>query len=96
MDIWQAIINVVRKSHIRDMTETFDGYWDKAEEMAGSRIDAVKRSRLQWDCVKLMVDPDEEKAKIFLDEIQKQNIMWREWNALPVNVKLSRSAANWQ
>ena len=96
MNIWQAIINVVQKSKIGDMKETFDGYWDKAEELAGDRLDDVKRSRLQWECVKLMIDPDAEKAKWLLDEITARNIKWREWSDLPSRYDLSKSPAFWE
>ena len=34
--------------------------------------------------------------KLFLDEIEKQNIMWREWNALPAKPRLSSSADSWE
>jgi hypothetical protein len=96
MDIWSPIVRVIPKNRFASMRETFDGYWDKAEELAGDRIDAVKRSRLQWELVKLMVKGDAEKAQAFLDEIEKQNIMWREWNALPAKPRLSSSAVSWE
>ena len=95
MNIWQPITEVIRKSKITDKIETFDGYWDKAEELAGDRLDDVQRSRLQWDCVKLMVKPDEEKAREFLHQLGLRNIMWREFSALPTEYKLNRSPAFW-
>ena len=96
MNIWNPIVRVIPKNKFGSMRETFDGYWDKAEELAGDRIDAVKRSRLQWELVKLMVKGDAEKAQAFLEEIEKQNIMWREWNALPAKPRLSSSAVSWE
>ncbi|MBO7404913.1 MAG: DUF4838 domain-containing protein [Clostridia bacterium] len=96
MNIWQPIINVVRKSKLRDMAETFNGYWDKAEELAGDRLDAVKRSRLQWECVRLMIDPDAERAEWFLGQLEERKIMWRETSALPTRYSLSKSAALWE
>ena len=96
MDIWQPIINVVRKSKLLEMTQTLGGYWDKAEELAGDRLDAVKRSRLQWECVRLMIDPDAERAEWFLGQLEEQNIMWRETSALPTRYSLTKSAAMWE
>jgi len=96
MNIWQPIVSVVRKSRIREMLEVFDGYWDRAEELAGDRLDAVKRSRLQWECVRLMVEPDAEKAEWFLSQLTERNIMWRETSALPTRYSLRSSAAAWE
>ena len=58
-------------------------------------LDAVKRSRLQWTCVRLMFSPDAEMARAFLDEIERQDIRWNECNPMPVNPNLSVSAAGW-
>ena len=69
--------------------------WDKAEELAGDRIEAVKRSRLQWECVRLMFSPDAARARAFLDEIERQNIYWNEWNPMPNNPNLSASPTGW-
>ena len=97
MNIWNPMTSVfeIRRSERDEVIELLEGYWDKAEELAGDREDAVKRSRLQWECVRLMLRPDAGRARAFLDEIERQNIRWNEWNELPANPVLSGSAAQW-
>ena len=95
MNIWNPILYTVPKNRIQSMRDTLEEDWDKAEALAGDRIDAVKRSRLQWELVKLMLKADPEKAKAFYDGIQKQNVMWQEWNALPGNYNPQVSALQW-
>ena len=41
----------------------FDAWWNTAEELAGDRIDFVKRSRYQWRYIKLCLHPDAEEAQ---------------------------------
>jgi hypothetical protein len=42
-----------------------------------------------------MFSPDAERARAFLAEIERQNIRWNEWGALPDSPNLSASPANW-
>jgi hypothetical protein len=60
------------------MTETLDGWWDKAEEMAGDRVEYVRRSRLQWTYMKLMIRPDHEAAVRLYEDLAKWQIRVRE------------------
>ncbi len=96
MDIWNPPTSVIPIRDWRAMEETFDGHWDKAEELAGDRLEAVQRSRLQWQCIKLMLHPDEEEAARFLDEIQRLKIKWRETSDLPTVYDLKKSPATWK
>jgi hypothetical protein len=97
MNIWNPISAVfaIKEDEREEITAMLEGYWDRAEELAGDRLDAVKRSRLQWECVKLMLKADKERARAFLDELKERNILWCEWNALPVNPNLSKTADTW-
>ncbi|MBE6726403.1 MAG: DUF4838 domain-containing protein [Ruminococcaceae bacterium] len=97
MNIWNPMTSVlnVKRSERAEVLARFDECWDKAEELAGDRLDAVKRSRLQWECVRLMFSPDAERARAFLDEIERLNVRWNEWGEMPSNPNLSRSPAEW-
>ena len=97
MNIWNPMTSVltVKRSERNEFLDRFDACWDKAEELAGDRIEAVKRSRLQWECVRLMFSPDAARARAFLDEIERQNIYWNEWNPMPNNPNLSASPTGW-
>ena len=97
MNIWNPMTSVlnIKRSERDEVLSRWDEAWDKAEALAGDRADAVKRSRLQWECVRLMFSPDAERARAFLDEIGRQNIRWNEWTALPENPNLSLPAGSW-
>ncbi len=97
MNIWNPMTSVlgIKRSERAEVLSRWDEAWDRAEALAGDRLDAVKRSRLQWTCVRLMFSPDAEMARAFLDEIERQDIRWNEWNPMPVNPNLSVSAAGW-
>ncbi len=64
--------------------KTFDEWWNKAEELAGDRIDFVKRARYQWRYVKLLVRPDSLEAQKLINDVTnpKARVAWREkqWN----------------
>ena len=96
MSIWKKPFGIIPADKYAAMEETIEGWWDKAEELAGDRREAVERSRLQWRCIRLCLRPDEEKAKEFLKEIEEKNIMWREWNALPKKCALSDPPSDWE
>ena len=96
MNIWNPPFSTISGDFYGAMEETFDRWWDEAEQLAGDRLDAVRRSRLQWQTIKLMLHPDAEKAKELLAELESREIMWREGNALPKDPDLSVSPANWR
>ena len=96
MNIWKKPFEIIPEDRYAAMEETIEGWWDKAEALAGDRLEAVKRSRLQWRCIRLCLHPEEEQAKAFLKELEEKQIMWREWNALPDKCDLTVSPAAWE
>lgn len=58
--------------------ETFDGWWNEAEALAGDRIEAVKRARYQWRYIKLCLHPNAEAAQELIDDINADNMAWRQ------------------
>lgn len=80
----------------RDMEPIFDHMWDKAEEMAGDRLEYVQRSRLQWRYIKLMYAPNEEEAQKFVEDVTAAGIYWSEGRAtLPDGVDMSKPIHEW-
>ena len=64
------------------MEETIEAWWNKAEEMAGDRLEYVQRSRLQWRYIRLMLHPDAEEAAKLVRDVERQEIRWwegRQW-----------------
>ena len=78
----------------------FDAWWNTAEELAGDRIDFVKRSRYQWRYIKLCLHPDAEEAqKLIADTSDSFNtrVGWREkqWNVDTAKSDLTKAPTEW-
>ncbi|MBR4204644.1 MAG: DUF4838 domain-containing protein [Clostridia bacterium] len=96
MNIWNPPFSTIPREKYAAMEETFDAWWDKAEELAGDRLDAVKRSRIQWRAIKLMLKPDAEGGAALLNELRERNIRWREWGEAVPAYNPAESPANWR
>ena len=96
MNIWRKPFEIISGDKYAAMEETIDGWWDKAEALAGDRLDAVRRSRLQWRCIKLCLHPEEAAGKAFLKELETRKIKWREWNDLPLKGAPCDSPELWE
>ena len=95
---YDAPLKAADRARYVAMEETVDQWWDKAEAMAGDRVEYVKRSRLQWRYIKLMYAPDEEEAKAFIADIATADIHWREWrftSAIGEGSNLSKAPDKW-
>ena len=93
-----APLEALDRKYYLAMEDTFDSWWDKTEEMAGARLPYVKRSRLQWRYLKLMIRPNEEDARAFLADISAEGIHWREWrytSEIGADSNLSRTPDKW-
>ena len=75
----------------------FDEYWALAEELAGDRVEYVRRSMLQWRLTKLYLYPDAEKAQKLIDDAKALGVVWKEGkpNVLPES-DLSLSPFFWE
>jgi hypothetical protein len=58
----------------------FKNWWSKAEAIAGDRVDYVKRSRLQWRCIQILIHPNDEAALQFAADVEAYGIRWAEGN----------------
>ena len=63
--------------------DTLEGWWNKAEALAGERAEYVRRSRMQWRYMKLMLHPDPVEGKKFYDDVVRLHINWKEDRELP-------------
>ncbi len=79
MNIWNPPFSTIPREKYAAMEETFDAWWDKAEELAGDRAEFVRRSRLQWRYIKLMLHPDPEEGKRFMETLEKEKVQMTEW-----------------
>jgi hypothetical protein len=79
MSCWEEPFSIIPAAAYLAMEDTIDGWWDKAEELAGDRAEFVRRSRLQWRYIKLMLHPDPEEGKRFMETLEKEKVQMTEW-----------------
>ena len=61
------------------MEATFDEWWNKAEALAGDRLEAVQRSRFQWRYVQALLHPENTKIRDYLiADVTPYNMNWQE------------------
>ena len=76
----QDCMNHPRHSVVLDLyplvEDNLNEWWDKAEELAGSRLAYVKRSRLQWRYIQLMLHPDKDVALVFIEDVKAAGVTW--------------------
>ncbi len=77
---YKAPFVIISEAKYLSMEKTIDGWWDEAQELAGDRAEYVRRSRTQWEYIKLMLHPDAEKAEQLRRYLEKENIAWSEGN----------------
>ena len=78
MRIYDSPFEFISEETYKALYDTIEELWNKAEAFAGDRIDAVKRSRLQWKYLSLCVKPNYQEGREFYDFINASNIHWRE------------------
>lgn len=69
MTIYSHPFDIISKEDYLANEADFEAWWAKAEELAGNCRENVKRSRLQWRYIRLMLHPNSEEAYNLWDEI---------------------------
>ena len=80
------------------MEDLLELCWSKAEELAGSKVDNVKRSRLQWRYIRLCLHPDKTEANLFVRDVQRYGVYWKEGSngaSAPSADRLSEAPTRW-
>ncbi|MBQ3126170.1 MAG: DUF4838 domain-containing protein [Clostridia bacterium] len=96
MKIYDRPFGFLPRDKYEAMEETIEQWWDKAEAMAGDRLDYVKRSRLQWRYIRLMLHPDAEEGKRLRDDVEAAGVRWREGRELlPPDADLAKPPYLW-
>ncbi len=68
---------ITRQEYL-DHEALFDECWKKAEELAGDRLEFVKRSKMQWRLTKLYLYPNAEAAQSLIDDAKAAGVVWKE------------------
>ena len=78
INIYEAPLNSITKEEYLAHEADIEAWWNTAEELAGDRLEAVKRSRLQWRYIQLLLHPDQEACDKFIEDVQAYGIRWAE------------------
>ena len=81
MFIYESPFEGITEQEYRANEEDFEAWWSAAEELAGNRTKYVRRSRLQWRYIKLLLHPNEVDEAALYSDITFYNIRWAESNA---------------
>ena len=95
--IYDEPFKAIGEDYYRAMEDTFESWWSRAEELAGDRVEYVKRSRFQWRYIKLMLHPNKEEAETFVADVTAAGIAWGEGDlrTLPADADLSKPPHQW-
>ncbi|MBP5256056.1 MAG: DUF4838 domain-containing protein [Clostridia bacterium] len=77
--------------------DLFEEWWSKAEEMAGDRVENVRKSRLQWRYIKLSLHPDKAEAQKLISDVQRWGTDWGDavGTAVPERANLELGPELW-
>ena len=78
INIYEAPLNSITKEEYLQYEEQIEAWWNTAEELAGDRLESVKRSRLQWRYIQLLLHPDREACDQFIKDVESYGIRWAE------------------
>ena len=96
INIYERPFWTVPKEMYETAYDAIEAWWDAAERDAGDKLDNVKRSRLQWTYVSLMVRPNEDKARAFYKDVNDRKIYWKEeQHYLPEEQNFAGDPADW-
>ena len=89
-------LTAITRQEYLDNEAYFDELWATAKELAGDRIEYVKRSEMQWRLTKLYLHPNAEEAQKLIDDAKAAGVVWKEGqvNVLPES-DLSLSPYYW-
>lgn len=78
MGIYNYPFGVLSKDSLKSLADTFNGWWDTAEAMAGNRLEYVQRSRWQLRYLLLYVHPDKAEAEALVAAVEGNGTKWSE------------------
>ena len=78
INIYEAPLNSITEEEYLAYEEQIEAWWNTAEELAGDRLEYVKRSRLQWRYIQLLLHPDDDACAQFVADVKSYNIRWAE------------------
>ena len=95
MGVYDKPMSYLDRAKMAAYEDTFDSFWDRAEELAGDRIEAVRRSRIQWTYLKLELHPDAAAGEAFFADCRDRGIRWNEWNVTAKVTDFAKKPSRW-
>ena len=91
INIYEAPLEAITAEEYLANEADFEDWWNKAEEATANykELANVRRSRLQWRYIQLLIHPDAEKCAQFTTEVNLYGIRWAEsgGNNKPIDKK---------
>ena len=76
--IYHAPFTAISENLYRAFAWAGNKMWNKAEAAAGDRLEYVKRSRLHWTYMYLMLYPNVEQGKQLVADVEGRGMAWKE------------------
>jgi hypothetical protein len=90
-------LTAITRTEYLEYEATFDEWWAKAEELAGDRVEYVKRSKMQWRLTKLYLHPNAEEAAALIADAKAAGVVWKEGQPNVLSTSdLSKSPYYWK
>ncbi len=78
MGLYNYPFGAISKASLLELADTFNSWWDAAEEAAGDRLEYVQRSRWQLRYLLLYVRPNKEEAEQLVAAVEDNGTRWSE------------------
>ena len=78
MGLYNYPFGAISKTSLLELADTFNSWWDAAEEAAGDRLEYVQRSRWQLRYLLLYVRPNKEEAEQLVAAVEGNGTKWSE------------------
>ncbi len=82
-NIWQKPFDIIPREVYEANFDEIEAWWNDAEAASGQNLARVKKSRLQWTYIKLMLNPDEAMGRELFETVNALGIRWNEWHRPP-------------
>lgn len=97
-NIWAPPFAIIPEDVYREHFSTIEEWWNAAESAAENALylERIKKSRLQWTYVKLMLSPNPVEGEAFFRTVESLGIRWNEWRNFTGDPDFTLSPVDWK
>ncbi len=97
-NIWAPPFAIIPEEVYREHFAAIEGWWNAAETVAENDryLERIRKSRLQWTYVKLMLYPDPVEGEVFFRTVESLGIRWNEWRNFTADPDFALSPVDWK